>query len=115
MAVPFLATGQFSASGVASPVSIFGLFYLGVWGTPLGGNGEPGTFTGTVLLERSTDGGATWLPCSVDGTGALAQYTAAALVQGLEVEAVALYRLNCTSYSSGTINWRLAGSGLVVR
>lgn len=114
MPVPFLATGTFSAVGISPAVSMFGLFNLSIWGTPLGADGESGSFSATVAVERSTDAGNTWLPCSVDGTGAPAQYTSAALVQGVEAEAQALYRLRCSTYSSGTVQWRLAGSGLLV-
>ncbi len=35
------------------------------------------TFNATVQLERSFDGGLTWIVCNVGGTGTLAQYTGA--------------------------------------
>lgn len=68
------------------------------------------TYSGTIQLERSFDGGATWLVANVGGSGTLAQYTTGtpvALVFG-EPEAGVLYRLNCTTYSSGTINYRIS-------
>lgn len=71
------------------------------------------TYSGSVQLERSFDGGATWLLCNIGGSGALAQYAAGtpvSLVFG-EPERSVLYRLNCTGYTSGVINYRLSTTG----
>lgn len=78
------------------------------------------TFSGTIQLERSFDGGATWIVCNIGGAGTLAQYTTGTPVNVAfgEPEAGVLYRLNCTVYSSGTINYRLsttAGSAQSLR
>lgn len=62
-----------------------------------------GTFTATVSLEVSFDGGATWVP-HPDATG----LTAPKVVPlGMRAQQV---RLNCTNYTSGTILGRLSGS-----
>lgn len=64
-----------------------------------------GTFNATVLLERSPDGGVTYYPCSTDATGTPAAYTTPISVDvnsGLHPQ---LYRLRCTAYSTGTINY----------
>ena len=71
------------------------------------------TFSGALQLERSFDGGLTWIVCNVGGTGTLAQYTAGTPVSFIagEPEKSVLYRWNCTSYTSGIINYRLSESG----
>lgn len=71
------------------------------------------TFSATVQLERSFDGGQTWLVANTGGSGTLAQYTAGTHVQATfgEPEQGALYRLNCPAYTSGTINYRISTTG----
>jgi hypothetical protein len=72
------------------------------------------TFNATVQLERSFDGGATFIACNI-GAGALAQFTGAAvtpvnLTFG-EPEKNVLYRFNCLAWTSGTINFRISQTG----
>jgi hypothetical protein len=70
-------------------------------------------YSGTVQIERSFDGGATWIICNVGGSGQLAQYatgTPVSLTFG-EPEKNVLYRVNCIAYSSGTINYRISQTG----
>lgn len=70
------------------------------------------TWTGTVQLERSFDGGATFTVCNIGSTGVLAQWTAGPInISFGEPERMVLYRLNCIAYSSGTINYRMSQSG----
>jgi hypothetical protein len=71
------------------------------------------TFSATVQLERSFDGGNTWVVCNVGGSGTLAQYTAGTPVSAAfaEPELGVLYRLNCIAYTSGTINYRVTTTG----
>jgi|HubBroStandDraft_4_1064222.scaffolds.fasta_scaffold00045_19 hypothetical protein len=78
------------------------------------------TFTGpainysaTVQLERSFDGGATWICCNVGGSGQLAQWATGTPVNITfgEPEKNVLYRLNCIAYTSGTINYRISQTG----
>lgn len=73
--------------------------------------GQPGqAFEGTVLLERSFDGGTTATPVSFND-GSLAQWTANAGSYGEEVEGSednpVLYRFRCSSFASGPIYYRL--------
>lgn len=91
--------GTFGATGQsASFAPIAGRpFTLSLWGT----------FSATVALQRSIDGGTTWITASRDSAGAAASYTAAGVIAVEEPEADALYRLNCTAYASGTVNYRL--------
>jgi len=71
------------------------------------------TYSATVQVERSFDGGATWLPCNIGNAGVLAQYSTGTPISASfgDPEGQVLYRLNCTSYASGTINWRISQSG----
>ena len=66
-----------------------------------------GTFSASVRLERSFDGGTTWLPLTAAGYSMYA-WTAPASETLEEVEANVLYRFDCTAYTSGTINYRLS-------
>lgn len=68
----------------------------------------------TVQLERTHDGGSTWLIAGVGGGGLQAIYVnpQAFTVGTNESERGISYRLNCTAYSSGTLNYRLAGTSL---
>ena len=70
-------------------------------------------WSGTVQVERSFDGGRTWIVCNVGGSGQLAQYTTGTPVSLTfgEPERDVLYRLNCGAYSSGTINYRISQTG----
>ena len=67
-------------------------------------------FSGSIQIERSFDGAATWLVCNVGASGTLAQYTAGTPVSLTfgEPEKDVLYRLNCYAYTSGTINYRIS-------
>lgn len=68
----------------------------------------------TVQLEKSYDGGYTWVICGVGGAGQQAIYVnpQAFSVAWTEVEKGVLYRLNCTAYSSGTIAYRFSTNGV---
>lgn len=71
------------------------------------------SFTGSVQIERSFDGGLTFVPCNIGGGGQLAVYTAGtpiSLTFG-EPERQVLYRLNCTALSAGNINYRISQTG----
>lgn len=94
-----ITAGTFSATGQSSAVTISPIraFNVSVWGT----------FVGTVQLERSFDGGTTWLPITAAGTQ-IYTWTAPASEIAAEPEANVSYRLNCTAYTSGTINYRIS-------
>ena len=69
-------------------------------------------FSATVQLERSFDGGSTWIVCNIGASGALAQWTTGPITITFgEPEKQVFYRLNCTAYSSGTINYRISQTG----
>ncbi len=73
-------------------------------------------YNGSVQLERSFDGGNTWIVCNIGGSGTLAVYstgTPVSLVFG-EPEKEVLYRFNCTSFTAvggSTLNYRISQTG----
>ena len=85
------------------------------------------TFTGAAIvynatpqLERSFDGGYSWLPCNMGGSGVLAQW-ATGTTGGVPVsfafgepESGMLYRFNLLAYTgiaNTTLNYRLSATG----
>lgn len=93
-----LTSGTFTGTGQSAAVVV----------QPNGFNvSEWGTFAATVQLERSFDNGVTWLPVTANGTQ-LELFTAPVSENWAETEAGVLYRLNCTAYTSGTVNYRIS-------
>ena len=95
LAHDFIGTGQSPA------VHVEGRFNLSIYGS---GNG-------TVQIERSFDGGTTWIPLSKDFDGNIAAYNPNTNEISLiadEPESGMLYRFNCTAHTSGTINTRIS-------
>lgn len=74
--------------------------------------GAGANFVGTVQVERSFDGGYTWIACNI-GAGTIASFNAGTPVSITfgEPERNVLYRLNCLAYTSGTINYRISQTG----
>lgn len=70
-------------------------------------------YAATVQLERSFDGGGTWVVCNIGSNGELAIWSAGTPVSLTfgEPEKNVLYRLNCTAYASGVINYRISQTG----
>jgi hypothetical protein len=99
----------FTATGVSPAYS-----YLGAFNVLIYGNGGPnGNWSGTVQLERCFDGGTTWVVCGIGGAGQPAIYTSAGTGSDVSVmvdefESGVYYRLHCTAYVSGTINFRMS-------
>lgn len=104
-----VVSGAFAATGQSASFSALGSFNVVLYGA----SGPNGNWTATVRLERSFDGGTTWIVCGVGGSGAQAIYTSTgtgsdvSIVVG-EPELGVMYRLNCTAYTSGTINYRMS-------
>jgi hypothetical protein len=66
-----------------------------------------GTFAASVALEKTFDGGTTWVQAAFsDGT--VVQFTAPTSGAWSETEPGVAYRLRCTSYTSGTVAWRIS-------
>lgn len=70
--------------------------------------------SGSVQLEKTFDGGATWLIASYQPTGDAALFTNPQSVSLTfnEVERGVAYRMNCVGYTSGTLHYRLSATGL---
>jgi hypothetical protein len=89
--------GAFTAIGQSDPGEFFGQLNFSLWGT----------FVATVSIERSFDGGATYLPVTNE-YGVAYSWSAPMSIVVDEPESGVLYRLNCTAYTSGTINYRVS-------
>lgn len=101
--------GDFAATGTSKWFGCQGAFNVCIYGS----GGPNGNWTGSVQLERTFDGGTTWIVCGVGGGGQQAVYTSTGTgfdvsIVVSEPEAGVAYRLNCTAYTSGTINYRLS-------
>lgn len=65
-----------------------------------------GTFVGTVQLERQFEETGGFYPLTALGTSL--SFTAPCSEVFEEPEGGTAYRLNCTAYTSGTINYRIS-------
>ncbi len=97
----FVVTGTFTATGVSPYFVVYGPFNISVWGT----------FSGTVLVQRSFDGGTTWLTRTDTPSGS-GSFTASTSFALSEPERGVLYQLDCSAYVSGTVNYRMSGTGV---
>ena len=100
-------TGSFTATGQSASFLAKGIDD----GRPKSFNVElRGNGVATIQLERSFDG-TNWAPLTASGTQ-LERFTMTGSSSYSETweeeEAGALYRLNCTAYTSGTVNYRLS-------
>jgi hypothetical protein len=103
-------TGQFVAAGVSPVIQLYGAFNVVIYG----GVAPNTAWAGTVAIERSFDGGTTWIVCGAGVAGAQCVYSSGADVSivGGEPERGVLYRMQCVVYTSGTIFYRISASGL---
>ena len=71
------------------------------------------TYSGTVQIERSFDGGQTWIVHNTTVWGTVASFNAGTPVSITvgEPERMSLWRVNCIAYTSGTINYRVSQTG----
>jgi hypothetical protein len=90
--VPF--TGVSVSNGI---VLSYGWFSLNIWGS----------FTATVQVERSPDNGITFLPVAIDPTGTYAIYKVPVSLNGFSPDTGVQFRLNCTAFQTGPVNFRL--------
>ena len=93
-----LVSGSFTGTGQSASRRVQGQFNVSLWGT----------FVGTISVERSFDNGATWINCSRDTAGTDNAFTAPTTQVLNEPENGVLYRVNCTAFTSGTINYRIS-------
>lgn len=92
-----MVAGAFNAAGQSDSGVFLGEFNASLWGT----------FVGDVRLERSFDGGVTFIPCT-DLYGAAVSFSDEMSIGFKESEQGVFYRFNCTAYTSGTINYRIS-------
>ncbi|WP_426043709.1 hypothetical protein [Caulobacter sp. DWR3-1-2] len=100
-------TGAFTATGngaVFTPAA-GRPFNLTVYAT--GGTAPGSALNATVYLARSIDGGTTYLPITATGAQ-LFSFTTVANESLYETQTGVTYRLICTLYTSGTVNYRFA-------
>lgn len=71
------------------------------------------TYSGTINIERSFDGGKTFVLCNIGGSGTIAQYTAGTPVSLSfgDPERNVAYRLNATTFASGICAYRFSTTG----
>lgn len=89
-------SGSLSAVGASSPAHVRGMFNVGL----------NGTFVATLELQRSLDNGVTWN--DLTAMGFETPFTGPCQEIYDEPENQAMYRWNCTAYTSGTINYRIS-------
>jgi hypothetical protein len=95
-----VVSGTFTATGASQAYCFFGPFNISVWGT----------FSGTVLVQRSFDGGTTWLT-RLDTPVGSGSFTAPATFALSEPEQGVSYQLECSVFTSGTVNYRMSATG----
>jgi len=90
-------TGTFNGLGTSLTLTPRAMrsFNISLWGT----------FVGTVVLERSFDGGNTWLPVTSVSCYSFSAPISTSFEDG---EYGNQYRFRCSSYTSGTINYRIS-------
>jgi len=110
-----------SVPAVSGPVLVtFGVTANGILASGADANatftGVAIVFTATILVERSFDGGATWLVCNQSNVGTVLSFSAGTPVGFTlsESERQVLYRLNCsilTPIANTSINYRISQTG----
>lgn len=94
-----IITGSFSATGSSPGAAFFkGGINIALWGT----------FVATVQVERSFDGGANFMPVERDTNGTNLTFSSPDSVIAEEVESAVIWRLTCTNYTSGQVNYRVS-------
>lgn len=87
-------TGTFTADDTSDEVYLFRHFNLSI----------QGTFAATINIQRSFDRGATW-----ETTDSV---TTKVSTVGFEPERGVMYRLSCSGYTSGSVEYRIGGNGI---
>jgi hypothetical protein len=80
-----------------------------------GSSGPNGSWSATIEVDHSFDGGTTWYVASfVGGGGAQAIFSTPnqdVSIQAFEPENGELWRIRCSAYTSGTITYRMSVTG----
>jgi hypothetical protein len=108
------ASGATPVTGAVSALGVSGTFtptYGRVFNVSGWNGGTP--FVGDIQLEKTFDGGTTWLPVSVNGFQIM-HFTGPFAEQWMEPEVGVEYRLNASAtalnggWASGTLNIRIS-------
>lgn len=91
-------SGTFTSTGQSSAAIFWGAFNITI----------SGTFVADLGLQRSFDGGTTWVNVSKNTSGEPFLISIPASLTWAEIEQDVLYRLTCTAFTSGTIDYRLS-------
>lgn len=105
-----VVSGSFTGTGHSTCFAVQGQFNVTIYGS----SPPQGTWSATVQLERSFDGGTTWIIDTIQPTQTQAIWSTAShdvSTQFFEPEAGVLYRLDCTAFTSGTANYRMSTTG----
>jgi hypothetical protein len=109
----FVIAGSFTGAAQTSVAAcIYGAFNVSIWG----GTGENTAWVASIQLEKTFDGGTTWIVAGVGGSGAQAIFNTGqdVAIAGNELERGVGYRLNCTGYTSGSpIHYRISTNGVL--
>ena len=97
--------GNITTAAAGSGFPVYGTFNFSL----------TGTFTATVRLEKTFNGGSTYVPVVNINTGSIVALTSPGAVVVGEPERGVAYRANCTAYTSGTIAYRFSASGLMAQ
>ncbi|SIO58403.1 hypothetical protein [Paraburkholderia phenazinium] len=92
-----VVSGTFVATGTSASAPFLGKFNFALWGT----------FAGTVSLQKSYDGGSTWI-IARDMNGNAMTLTAPDTHVVEEDEPGVLYDVTCSAYTSGTVSYRIS-------
>ena len=104
-----VVSGTFTGTGQSATFGCWGPFNLLLYGS----SGPNGNWVATVRLERTFDGGTTWIVCGIGGDGTQATWignNADISVIAAEPEKGVAYRLNCTAHTSD-VNYRMSTTG----
>jgi hypothetical protein len=89
--------GSFTATGRSDAASVRGKFNVS----------GAGDFVGTVQLQRRFLGDNTWYPVSKNVDGDPVEFSGPFSVQVEEIQVDVDYALECTAYTSGTLNYNI--------
>lgn len=100
-------TGTISATGPTSTNTSDGSFSgIGDFNVSIWSANPAQPFSGSVKVERSFDGGANWLAFTALSEDLSLNGTFSTTFS--EPEPNVIYRLNCTSFTGGSANWRFS-------
>lgn len=101
-------TGSFTSTGQSQSIGLAPFYAHSNDGLTYYNLTISGTFSASIKVERSFDDGQTWHALTDDMAGTQVVFTTPVSTMLREPEPTVKYRLNCTSYTSGTADYRLS-------